>query len=155
MRKEGAMKNFGEREASGFAGPERTENVAPEARDGVWVLLDEWNAGEPAPDFDATVLARIRAEDRPEFQNGWMDGLVAWFRGMDAMRGFGLAGALATVVFAAMMLREPAVAPEVPLSQAASQELSAQQVELALEDLRMLDELYSPPAPEENHNKKI
>lgn len=149
------MKNFDAREASGFAGTERTEDVAPETRDGVWALLDEWNAGEPAPDFDAAVLARIRAEKRPAARNSWVEGLAAWFRGMDAVRGFGLAGALATVVFAAMMLRQPAVAPEIPANQTASQELSAQQVELALEDLRMLDELYSPPSPEENQNKKI
>jgi hypothetical protein len=45
--------------------------------------------------------------------------------------------------------------PEELHSQTASQELSAQQVEMALEDLRMLDELYSAPTSEDNQNKKI
>lgn len=154
MGKEDAMKNSDARETPLF--PESARGgVAPETREAVWAMLDEWNAGEPQPGFDAAVLARVRAEEGPASQNGWIEGLVSWFRGMDLMRGFGLAGAVATVLFAAMMLREPAATPEIPPSQAASQDLSAQQVELALEDLRMLDELYSAPAPEENQNKKI
>jgi hypothetical protein len=74
---------------------------------------------------------------------------------MDVVRGLGLAGALATVLFAVALLREPVTMPEALHSQTASQELSAQQVEMALEDLRMLDELYSAPTPEDNQNKKI
>jgi hypothetical protein len=48
------------------------------------------------------------------------------------------------------------VAPgESPESTTAGQEFTAQQAEMALEDLQMLDELYNAPIPEETQNKKI
>lgn len=145
------MKEADVRKAAALPEGSHSEGAMREAREAMWPLLDEWKAGEPAPGFDASVLARIRAEDRPQ---GRLGGLVAWFRAMNAVRGFGLAGAVATVLFAALMLREPATAPETLPSQVAVQDLSAQQVELALEDLRMLDELYSAPVPEDNYNNK-
>ena len=146
------MKEAEVRKTPAFPEGSHSEVAMREAQEAVSPLLDEWKAGEPAPGFDACVLARIRAEERPQ---GRAEGLVAWFRAMNAVRGFGLAGAVATVLFAALMLREPAMTPENLPSQAAVQDLSAQQVELALEDLRMLDELYSAPAPEDSYNKKI
>lgn len=149
------MNNLDRRESPSFPESLRAENVAPEAQDSVWALLDEWNPGEPSEGFDVAVLARIRDEEGVAAPTSWIQGLVAWFGAMDVVRGFGLAGALAMVLFAVAMLRQPVTMPEELHTQAASQEISAQQVEMALEDLRMLDELYSTPAPEDNHNKKI
>lgn len=149
------MKNLDPREIPVFPEDLRTEGVAPEAQDAVWALLDEWKAGEPSEGFHAAVLARIQAEESHAVPGGWTHGLVAWFSAMDVVRGLGLAGTLATVLFAVALLREPVTMPEELHSQTASQELSAQQVEMALEDLRMLDELYSAPTSEDNQNKKI
>lgn len=130
------------------------EAAAHEARETVWALLDEWKAGEPAAGFEAAVMARIRGEERaaPE---GRLRSLVAWFRAMDTRRGFGLAAAMASIFLAFALLWEPSGTPGISGSVTAAREFSAQQAESALEDLRLLDELYGVPVVEEHQGKKI
>ncbi|MDZ7639251.1 MAG: hypothetical protein U5J83_13535 [Bryobacterales bacterium] len=150
------MNNKDRREQAGFPDSLRAEGVAPGEQDAVWALLDEWQPGELSPGFDEAVLARIRREESPDAAKaGWVQGFVEWLKGLDGMRGLGLAGALATVVFAMVMLRGPVTVPADDPLQTATQELSAQQVEMALEDLRMLDELYNAPATEDKQNDKL
>jgi hypothetical protein len=142
----------------------RADGVAPDEQDAVWALLDEWKGGEPGAGFDEAVMARIRAEEQQQESRGlpggsgiaaWFRGFGGWVRGLGPVRGFGLASALAMVLLAAVILRQPAPPTETPEGPGVSQELTAQQVEMALEDLQMLDELYNTPVPEENSNKKI
>jgi hypothetical protein len=153
------------RENAPFPESLRADGVAPEEQDAVWALLDEWKPGEPSPSFDAAVMARIREDGETASQlgsdregaglGGWLGGFRAWLTGLGPVRGFGLAGALAMVLLAAVMLRQPVAPGESPESTTAGQEFTAQQAEMALEDLQMLDELYNAPIPEESQNKKI
>jgi hypothetical protein len=153
------------RENAPFPESLRADGVAPEEQDAVWALLDEWKPGEPSPSFDAAVMARIRNEGESasrlgtdtqiEGLSGWLRGFGVWLAGLGAARGFGLAGALAMILLAAVMLRQPVAPGESPESTTAGQEFTAQQAEMALEDLQMLDELYNAPIPEESQNKKI
>jgi hypothetical protein len=153
------------RENAPFPESLRADGIAPEEQDAVWALLDEWKPGEPSESFDAAVMARIR-EDGDSHSglvtdgqiaglDGWLGGFRAWLAGLGPVRGFGLAGALAMILLAAVMLRQPVAPGESPESTTAGQEFTAQQAEMALEDLQMLDELYNAPIPEETQNKKI
>lgn len=86
---------------------------------------------------------------------GRLRSLVAWFRAMDTRRGFGLAAAMASIFLAFALLWEPSGTPGISGSVTAAREFSAQQAESALEDLRLLDELYGVPVVEEHQGKKI
>lgn len=143
----------------------RADGVAPEEQDAVWALLDEWKPGEPSTGFDAAVLARIQQEEDSHAHRlvvpsasgavGWLHGFRSWLAGLGPVRGFSLAGAIAMVLLAAVMLRQPVAPVATPESANAGQEFTAQQVEMALEDLQMLDELYNASVPEENSNNKL
>lgn len=153
------------RESAPFPESLRADGVAPGEQDAIWALLDEWKPGEPSPSFDAAVMARVREEEesasrlvavsQAEGLGGWLRGFGAWLTGLGPVRGFGLAGALAMILFAAVMLRQPVTPGESSEAANAGQEFTAQQAEMALEDLQMLDELYNAPVPEESQNKKI
>ncbi|MCZ2156427.1 MAG: hypothetical protein LC114_21405 [Bryobacterales bacterium] len=128
--------------------------TAHEAQLVVWALLDEWKAGEPAADFDTAVMQRIREEEHAKAPHGWLGALVIWFRTMNLERGFGLATAAVVVLLALVLLREPGNVPEAIQSATVDPGFSAQQAESALEDMRLLEELYTLPAPDD-HQKKI
>ena len=122
-------------------------------QDALWELMDEWKAAEPSAAFDENVLSRIREERAAEIEaKPWWSAIA----GMFGPRGLALAGVAATVVLALVMLRSPQEPAENSSTPAVVQEISVQQVETALEDFEMLDELYSAGTVEENpQNNKI
>lgn len=130
--------------------------VEQESRDAMWRVLDEWQAPSPDASFDARVMARIRAEtsDVPA-RDGWR----AWFGWLPTGRSWAVAAAMATLVLAALLLRTPANLTPPPDAAVgtgmASAELSVQQVEMAIEDLRMLEELYGSTAQEDGQSNRL
>lgn len=108
--------------------------------DTLWQALDDWKLPEPGEDFDASVMARIRQEESaaspenpPAAASSWLE---SW-RWLLTGRAWAVSGVLAAVLLAVVILRQPPEVVEEP-----GLELSAQQVEWALEDLEMLEELY-------------
>lgn len=147
-------KRNGYPEALRAEGGREQDPLVSHEQDALWELLDEWKATEPSAAFDETVLARIREEQAAESEKrSWWSA----FAGLWGPRGFALAGVVATVVFALVMLQRPQLPPDTdPSTPELAQEISAQQVETALEDLQMLDELYSASTVEENQqNNKM
>jgi len=123
--------------------------------DALWRILDEWQAPQPSTWFDETVMARIRSEASPatneQVRPPWWRAAGLLFAGG---RSWAVCAALATVLLAAVLLRMPGeVQPGA--EQAMGPELSAQQVETALEDLRMLEELYGIPSPEDAQSNQL
>jgi negative regulator of sigma E activity len=127
------------------------DNVSP----ALWELLDDWEAPRPDAGFDARVMARIRNDQEARQPAAspaafwrrlprWVSGDTRW----------GLAAAVAVLLLASVLLWSPAglqpAAPDRPLA-----EFSVQQAEDALEDLRMLEELYAGYAQEEGQNNRL
>ena len=137
---------------------EGVENTAlAREQDALWELLDEWKAGDPPASLDAAILAKVR-EENTVLERGWWSRLA----GLWSPRGFALAGVVATLVLAMVMMRSPEVTPDGSATPGDSgtavltQDLSTQQVELALEDFEMLNELYSPATADDSpQNNKI
>jgi hypothetical protein len=116
--------------------------------DPLWQVLDDWKAPEVSAGFDQAVMARIRdteaSVERP-VRGSWRD----WLRSLSPAKVWGMSAAMATLVLAMVLLRVPAtVAPPAP--DVAGAEFSAQQVEMALDDLRMLEELYGTATTQED-----
>jgi hypothetical protein len=145
----------------------RGEGIAREEQDAMWQVLEEWDPGEPSADFDDAVMARIQAEDAGESRRstslhtgfsanaGVFAVLWQWFHAVATPRGLAMAGALATLVIAMVVLRSPDN-PSIDTNPVpVTMDISAQQVEMALEDLQLLDELYSPPAIEDTQSNKL
>lgn len=116
---------------------------ANEPGNALWQVLDEWQAPVPDDAFSARVLERIRQEDRVPASRGWRNTgwRNLWASWMPSGRAWAVSAALASVLLAVVLLRQPADLSVAPLE--GNGEFSAQQVETALEDLRMLEELYS------------
>lgn len=145
----------------------RGEGIAREEQDAIWQMLEEWDPGEPSADFDDAVMARIRAEDAGESRQsallqagastnaGVFAALWRWLNGLSTPRGLALAGALATLLIAMVILRSPESPSIDPNPAPVTMDISAQQVEMALEDLQLLDELYSTPVAEDSQNNKL
>lgn len=125
---------------------------AEDLQDPLWQVLDEWKAPQPGSAFDNQVMARIREEEfaQTSRNSSWK----TWFGFRESGRGWAVSAALATVLFAGVLLRTPqdlAPAPE-PTT---GMEFSAQQVEMALDDLRMLDELYGSTGQEDGQSDRL
>ena len=114
----------------------------PTESDPLWQALDDWRVSEPGPKFDSDVMVRIRQEKATEQTEctptaSWLEG----WRWLVTGRALAFSGTLATVLLVATVLRQRPDAPASPDTETAM-EVSAQQVEWALEDLEMLEELY-------------
>ena len=112
--------------------------AAAEAQQTVWSALDEWPAPPVSGDFDRRLMARIAAEhSEPWWQRPWAAAAGA----MHALSWKGsltLAGAC-TVLLAVLLLRGPlADRGAVP---AAQKSVDIDQVESALDDVDMLNQL--------------
>jgi hypothetical protein len=117
---------------------ERHMHVCPECRKladqqrMVWEALDAWEIEPPDPGFRRRLYERIES-DRPgalERAQAWLVG-VRWKPAVPVA----LAGLLLAIV-----LERPVAAP----GEAAGASVSAEQVELALDDLELLDQLQLP-----------
>jgi hypothetical protein len=128
----------------------RPEEVSP----ALWQVLDEWEAPRPDSGFDQRVLARIREEHSRESvmaPAAWLHRLQEWSRGTSR---WGFATAFAVLLAAALLLWSPA-GIEFEDTDAPLAEFSIQQAEDALEDLRMLEELFAGYNVEENQNNRL
>lgn len=95
----------------------------------VWDALDAWERTPISSNFDSTLLERIRDDGRP----AWANGVATWTRTLSWKPALPAAAILALWIIA-----YPTSYPEPDAAQ-------AEQVELALEDLEMLQQL--PLAP--------
>ncbi len=127
-------------------------HLAADASDPLWQLLDDWKAPLPGDGFDERVMARIR-EDAASLESN-KSGWRSWFGWLGTGRGWAVSATVATLLLAAVLLRMPQDLPPAP-EQAATAEFSAQQVELALDDLRMIEELYGSAVQEESQNDRL
>lgn len=115
----------------------------PSESDPLWRTLDDWQMPEPGQKFDADIMARIRQEKAAEqakeipTTSSWLDG----WRWLFAGKAWVLSGSLAAALLAMVILWQPSEVPVSPDTETAM-DVSAQQVEWALEDLEMLEELY-------------
>jgi anti-sigma factor RsiW len=106
----------------------------------VWAALDQWETEPISSDFNGRIYKRIAETERPSPWRGWL----AW------RPVLGVAAACAAVVIALVVnspgdrqvaITPPAAAAHVESSRAESVE--PEQMERALEDLEMLDQLSS------------
>jgi len=95
----------------------------------VWDALDAWDSSSNAGDFDRRLYQRISEEDRP----AWADRLAAWAAEISWKPALPAAAALAL-----WMILFPVRAPEEPEG---VERVAAEQVEGALEDMDMLQQL--------------
>ena len=95
----------------------------------VWDTLDAWERTPISRDFDATLLQRIRDDGKP----AWADSVATWSRAISWKPALPAAAILALWIIA------------YPTPPPASETTRAEQVEMALEDLEMLQQL--PLAP--------
>ncbi len=120
--------------------------------DPLWQVLDEWKSPEVSAGFDHSVMARIRQQELARETNatGWR----AWLSSLSLGKAWAASAVLATLVVAVVLMRSPEnLTP--PAEELAGAEFSAQQVEMALDDLRMLEELYGSTAQEEGQNDRL
>ena len=135
---------------------ETTQTTAPaDVSPALWELLDDWEAPRPDDGFDARVMARIRndqdAQQPAASSAAFWQRLQLWVSGEAR---WGLAAAFAVLMLATALLWPPAsLKPETPERPLA--EFSVQQAEDALEDLRMLEELYAGYNLEEGQNDRL
>lgn len=120
---------------------------AAAAQRSVWNALDEWSAEPVSEDFDQRLWARIAARDAESI---WSRFWQAVAHGLSWKVSLSVAGACA-IVLAILLLRAPVGenGPQGPAPAIAAQKtIDIDQVESALDDVDMLNQLgVAAPAP--------
>lgn len=120
---------------------ERHMEICPACREfadgqrAVWEALDAWEAAPVTQDFDRRLYRRIDREV------SWWNLLLRPFAPAFVRQGLPIAAAACLVVMAGVLLQHPAAAPPVAQPQSAQVEaLQPDQVDHALDAMRMLGE---------------
>jgi len=101
----------------------------------VWSALDNWEAPPVSADFDRRLYRRIEQEV------SWWDLLIRPFRPIRFRQFLPVAATLCVMLMAVGLLRQPtAVAPVVETESAQLESVQPEQVEHALEAMRMLSD---------------
>jgi hypothetical protein len=122
-----------------------------DAQKKLWTVLDEVDAPEVSPDFDARLYARIAREDAESFwkPSVWKRSLRTWLRGFapggiswKPLAAGGAAAAVLAVGLAAYIPHLPNTPAGSSVSSSApqvrSEAIDVEQVEVSLEDLEIL-----------------
>lgn len=107
-----------------------------EAQRAAWNALDEWTAAPISSDFDDRLYARIAAEEaRPWWRRFWPHDMhrFTWKLALSM-------AAACAVILAVLLLRAP-LTPETPTPVAAQKTVDLDQVESALDDVDMLNQI--------------
>ncbi len=119
-----------------------------QAQEAVWASLDAWEPPPVSVDFNRRLYARLESERHWYRQSAWME---------RSFRSIVPIAAVCAVVLAGFLLKGPAVAVKPAAVVATEKQIDIEQVERALDDIDMLQQLgvVTPPAQPPAHSESL
>ncbi|MGD0014534.1 MAG: hypothetical protein ABSD56_08935 [Bryobacteraceae bacterium] len=111
----------------------------------VWMALEAWEPAPVSADFDRRLYARFATEREGR---GWWGTLLRPWLGLSGLRpalSLGLAGLLVVVAF---WMQKPTTTPSPAPTQAQTEALDPDRLEMALDDVEMLRQLSLMGTPD-------